>query len=131
MPRVRTGMRWFGTITAGHGTWPVWPARRLTVRRLAENLTETAGPLTYSAEPTPPGASARHEPEGPMTAPTELPIELTVPVEASDADAVDQARQVRPDGLTAPTRVHEGSEADEYDAVEQSVEIDDDEDAYR
>ncbi|ADP78828.1 hypothetical protein [Pseudofrankia inefficax] len=66
-----------------------------------------------------------------MTAPTELPTEMQVPVDVPAADAVDQARQVVPDDLPRPTHVHDGSEADEYDAVEQAVEVQDDEDAYR
>jgi hypothetical protein len=67
-----------------------------------------------------------------MTAPTELPTEMQVPVDVPDADAIEQARQVRPDELTLPTHVHDGSEADEYDAVEQAVEVQDDgEDDYR
>jgi hypothetical protein len=79
----------------------------------------------------PAGERSRHDGEGLMTAPTELPTEMQVPVDVPAADAVDQARQVVPDGLPQPTHVHDGSEADEYDAVEQTVEVQDDEDAYR
>ena len=67
-----------------------------------------------------------------MTALTELPTEMQVPVDVPDADAVEQARPVLPDDLPQPTHVHDGSEADEYDAVEQAVEVQsDEEDAYR
>jgi hypothetical protein len=66
-----------------------------------------------------------------MTALTELPTEIHVPVDVPDADAVEQARQVLPDEPPQPTHVHGGSEADEYDAVEQAVEVEEDEDAYR
>ena len=66
-----------------------------------------------------------------MTAPTELPTEINVPVDVPDADAVEQARQMLPDDLPQPTHVHDGSAVDEYDAVEQAIEVEEDEEAYR
>ncbi|WP_198946107.1 hypothetical protein [Pseudofrankia asymbiotica] len=58
-----------------------------------------------------------------MSAPTELPLDVP------DADAAEQAREVRPDDSEAPPPVV--AEADEYDAVEQSLEVKEDEDDYR
>jgi hypothetical protein len=66
-----------------------------------------------------------------MTAPTELPIDLQLPLDVPDADAVEQARQVRPVDPPEPSHVHDGPEADEYDAVQQGLEVVDDEDEYR
>jgi hypothetical protein len=64
-----------------------------------------------------------------MSAPTEIPIDVPV------ADAAEQAREIRPaepaDAQTAPPRAAEAGEAAEYDAVEQSLEVADDEDEYR
>ncbi len=66
-----------------------------------------------------------------MTAPTELPTEMNVPVDVPAADAVEQARPVLPDDLPRPTHVHDGSAVDEYDAVEQALEVAEDEEDYR
>jgi hypothetical protein len=64
-----------------------------------------------------------------MGAPINTPLEI--PQDVPAADAADQAREVRPaeaDADSAPTPV----EADEYDAVEQSLVVEnDEEDDYR
>ncbi|MCM3887418.1 hypothetical protein [Frankia sp. R82] len=80
----------------------------------------------------------------PMAAPTELPgtgrtLESlppeshpaeVLPLEASDADAAEQAREVRPPDSGA-TVVDALSEVDEFDRVEQSIVVETDEDDYR
>jgi hypothetical protein len=62
-----------------------------------------------------------------MSAPTELPLDVPA------ADAAEQAREMREtrlDDPPAPPPI--AAEADEYDAVEQSLEVEEeDEDAYR
>lgn len=79
-----------------------------------------------------------------MAAPTELPgtgrtLESlppeshpaeVLPLEASDADAAEQAREVRPPDSGA-TVVDALSEVDEFDRVEQSIVVETDEDDYR
>jgi len=62
-----------------------------------------------------------------MSAPTELPLDVP------DADAAEQAREVRPDvSPPPPPALVEEDEADEYDAVEQRLEVaQDEEDDYR
>jgi hypothetical protein len=66
-----------------------------------------------------------------MGAPINTPLEI--PQDVPAADAADQAREVRPaeadaDADSAPTSV----EANEYDAVEQSLVVEnDEEDDYR
>ncbi|MBL7500828.1 hypothetical protein I6A84_09360 [Frankia sp. CNm7] len=61
-----------------------------------------------------------------MGAPTELPLDVP------DADAAEQARALRPDETPPrPPPLRERPEVDEYDAVEQSLVVEDDEDDYR
>jgi hypothetical protein len=65
--------------------------------------------------------------------PTDLPG-TGLPLEAPDADAAEQAREIRPPqptggGPGVPEAVP--SEVDEFDLVEQSIIVEDDEDDYR
>ncbi|WP_462186503.1 MULTISPECIES: hypothetical protein [unclassified Frankia] len=63
-----------------------------------------------------------------MGAPTDLPAS-DLPIEAPDADAVEQAREIRP-ADPAPRWLPSAPpvEADEYDVVEQSIVVETDED---
>lgn len=57
------------------------------------------------------------------------PIE--VPSDVPDADAAEQARETRPDDTPVlPTRLT-SDDVDEFDAVEQHIVVEDDEDDYR
>ncbi|MCM3923865.1 hypothetical protein ND748_19600 [Frankia sp. AiPs1] len=64
-----------------------------------------------------------------MGVPTDLPAS-GLPLEVSDADAAEQAREVRPAAGAPPVLSAPPSEADEFDVVEQSIVVDNDEDDY-
>ncbi|MCK9893770.1 hypothetical protein [Frankia sp. AgB32] len=66
-----------------------------------------------------------------MGAPTDLPGS-ELPLEAPDADAAEQAREVRPPQQVAPAVPAAPTvEVDEFDLVEQSIIVETDEDDYR
>ncbi|WP_261553656.1 hypothetical protein [Frankia tisae] len=65
-----------------------------------------------------------------MGVPTNLPA-AGLPLEAPDADAAEQAREVRPPAGAPPVLPAPPSEADEFDVVEQSIVVETDEDEYR
>ncbi|KJE19842.1 hypothetical protein FF36_05872 [Frankia torreyi] len=64
-----------------------------------------------------------------MGVPTDLPAS-GLPLEAPDADAAEQAREVRPPTGAPPVPPAPPSEADEFDVVEQSIVVETDEDDY-
>ncbi|SNQ45894.1 conserved hypothetical protein [Frankia canadensis] len=68
-----------------------------------------------------------------MSAPTDLPAS-GLPLEAPDADAAEQAREVRPPQTAAgrpSAPAAPPAEVDEFDLVEQSIIVEMDEDDYR
>ncbi len=66
-----------------------------------------------------------------MGVPTDLPAAADLPLEAPDADAAEQAREVRPPTSAPLVFPASPSEADEFDVVEQSIVVETDEDEYR
>ncbi|CAJ64678.1 MULTISPECIES: hypothetical protein [Frankia] len=64
-----------------------------------------------------------------MGVPTDLPVS-GLPLETPDADAAEQAREVRPPAGAPPVPPARPSEADEFDVVEQSIVVETDEDDY-
>jgi len=68
----------------------------------------------------------------PGAAPAVAEVGADLPIEAPDADAAEQAREVRPDeGDAPPAPAPSAAEADEFDAMEQSIVVETDEDDYR
>ncbi|MCL9758378.1 hypothetical protein [Frankia sp. AiPa1] len=61
---------------------------------------------------------------------TDLPSS-GLPLEAPDADAAEQAQEVSPPQPTPTLPVGRSGEADEFDLVEQSIDVETDEDEYR